>query len=798
MNKKVFHTLEFDKIVDRLCELASSDKGKIYCEKLTPITDIDKINARQTETADAFSRITRDGNISFSGVKDITPFKKRLEIGGTLNMSEFLTIGSLLSTAKTAISYNLSSKEADRKDTLSDYFNSLSDCESLRREISRTILSEDEIADDATPELRSIRRKIGGFSDKIRSEMSRLLAGKARDFLQDSVITERDGRYCLPVKAEFKSQVPGIVHDQSSSGQTLFIEPISVVKMDNELKELFAEEKKEINRYLAELSAKTYEHLSEIEIDYRVLSELDFIFAKAYLAEKMNAVKPVLNTDGRINLRKARHPLLNIERVVPIDVNLGIDFNQLIITGPNTGGKTVTLKTVGLLTLMAQAGLHIPAGDRSEMAVFHNVYADIGDEQSIEQSLSTFSGHMTNVVNILRSVEQSGKESLVLFDELCAGTDPTEGSALATSILDELHREGIRVLATTHYSELKIYALSTEGVENASCEFSVETLSPTYRLLIGIPGKSNAFAISRKLGLPEGIIEDAKELISKEDQSFEDMISDLESKRISIEETETRIKRDNEEIAKLRAELEAEKQKIKAQKASLLEEAHKDAARILKEAKDEADSTIKTFRKLKASNPDLSEMEALRTGLSKKLNKAQSSTSKVKPQTRTNNSIKASDLHIGDTVKVLSMNLTGTVHSLPDKKNELMVSMGIMRSKVKLNDIEIVKEEDAATKFRNAKRKQATHTFSGGNAMSISPELKLLGLTVNEAISKLDKYIDDAYIAHLKSVRIVHGKGTGALRKAVQDYLATNAYVKSYDKAAYGEGDDGVTVVKLF
>ena len=798
MNKKVFHTLEFDKIVERLTDLASSDKGRSYCQALTPITDLEKIESRQQETEDALQRILRDGNISFSGAKEIAHFKKRLEIGGVLNESEFLTIGSILSCAHTAMNYNSSSKEADRVDTLTDYFNALSDCKDLRLKIQRTILSEDEIADDATPELRNIRRKIGGFSEKIRSEMSRLLAGKARDFLQDSVITERDGRYCLPVKAEFKSQVPGIVHDQSSSGQTLFIEPISVVKMDNELKELLAEERKEINRFLAELTNEAADYLSQIESDYKILAELDFIFAKAYLAEKMNAVKPVLNDDGRIDLKKARHPLLDQEKVVPIDVNLGKNFNQLIITGPNTGGKTVTLKTVGLLTLMAQAGLHIPAGDRSEMAVFHNVYADIGDEQSIEQSLSTFSGHMTNVVNILRSVEQSGKDSLVLFDELCAGTDPTEGSALATAILDELHREQIRVLATTHYSELKIYALSTEGVENASCEFSVETLSPTYRLLIGIPGKSNAFAISRKLGLSESIIEDAKELISKEDQSFEDMISDLESKRISIEETETRIKRDNEEIAKLRAELEAEKRKLADKKASLLEEAHKDAARILKEAKDEADSTIKTFRKLKASNPDLSEMEALRTGLSKKLNKAQSSTSKVKPQTRTNNNIKASDLHIGDMVKVLSMNLTGTVHSLPDKKNELMVSMGIMRTKVKLNDIELMKEEDAAAKFRNAKRKQATHSFTGGSAMSISPEIKLLGLTVDEAISKLDKYIDDAYVSHLKSVRIVHGKGTGALRNAVQEYLSTNAYVKSFDKAAYGEGDDGVTIAKLF
>lgn len=798
MNKKVYHTLEFDKIVEMLSSCASSDKGREYCSLLSPITDIEKIRKRQKETEDAFSRIIKSGCPSFSGVKSLDNMKARLSAGGTLNESEFLRIGSLLSYADSLIRFDRSTSPDSGRDSLSDYFHSLSPVSDLKAEIEKNIVSEDDIADDSTPLLRDIRRRIGSFSDRIRQEMNHLLTGSAREYLMDSVVTERDGRYCLPVKSEYKSMVPGIVHDQSASGQTLFIEPMSVVKMNNELHELEAEEAREVERYLAALSEKTLPHLSELETDFKVLSELDFIFAKGELAFKMNAVSPDLNTDGRINLRNARHPLLDPEKVVPINVNLGIDFNQLIITGPNTGGKTVTLKTVGLLTLMSQAGLHIPAGSRSEISVFHNVYADIGDEQSIEQSLSTFSGHMTNIVNILRSVDQSGKDSLVLFDELCAGTDPAEGAALATAILDLLHRESIRVLATTHYSELKVYALSTAGVENASCEFSVETLSPTYRLLIGIPGKSNAFAISKKLGLPDDIIENARQLISSEDQSFEDMISDLESKRVLIERTENELKNEKESIEKLRASIENEQASLDARKASLLEEAHKDAANIIKTAKDEADRTIKEMRKLRSNNPDLNKMESLRTGLTGKLNEEQSHSSIRIPVRHSNNRIKPSDLHIGDRVKVTSMNLTGTVHSLPDKKGEITVSMGIMQTKVNINDIELMPEEDAAKKFRQEKRKSASYSFTGGSAATISPEIKLIGLTVNEAISRLDKYLDEAYVSHLKSVRIVHGKGTGALRKAVHDYLNNSAYVKSYADASYGEGDSGVTVAELY
>jgi len=798
MNKKVFHTLEFDKIVLRLCSYASSDKGREYCSLLTPITDIEKIRLRQKETEDAFSRIIKSGCPGFSGVKSLDDYKMRLSAGGTLNESEFLRIGALLSYADSLIRFDRQTTPDSGRDSLTDYFRSLSPVSDLKAEIEKNIISEEDIADDSTPNLRDIRRRISSFSDRIRQEMNHLLTGSARDYLMESIVTERDGRYCLPVKSEYKSLVPGIVHDQSSSGQTLFIEPMSVVKMNNELHELEAEEAKEVERYLAALSEKTLPHLSELETNFKILSELDFIFAKGELAYRMNAVSPILNTEGRIDLKNARHPLLDPEKVVPINVNLGINFNQLIITGPNTGGKTVTLKTVGLLTLMAQAGLHIPAASRSEISVFHNVYADIGDEQSIEQSLSTFSGHMTNIVNILRSVEQSGKDSLVLFDELCAGTDPTEGAALATAILDLLHRESIRVLATTHYSELKVYALSTAGVENASCEFSVETLSPTYRLLIGIPGKSNAFAISHKLGLSDDIIENARHLISQEDQSFEEMISDLESKRVIIERTENELRKEKESIEKLRASIEKEEASLDAKKASLLEEAHKDAANIIKNAKDEADRTIKEIRKLRSQSPDLNKMESLRTSLSGRLNEEQAHSSIKIPVKHSNNKIKPSDLHIGDKVKVSSMNLTGTIHSLPDKKGDITVSMGIMQTKVKLDDIELIPEEDTAKRFRKEKRQSSSYSFTGGSAATISPEIKLIGLTVNEAISRLDKYLDEAYVSHLKSVRIVHGKGTGALRKAVHDYLDNSAYVKKYSDASYGEGDSGVTVAELY
>lgn len=809
MNTKAFKTLEFDKIITELTNLAGSERGRLYCSQLAPITDPEKIRARQTETGDALARLIRDGSVSFSSVVDVTPFAKRLEIGGTLNTTELLGVASLLSAAASVKHYGDSGRNEEHRDSLAAYFEGLAPHQELHDEITRCILSEDSIADDASPELKNIRRQMGGMNERIRAQLQKILTGSARDYLQDAVITSRDGRYCLPVKSENKSQVAGIVHDQSSSGQTLFIEPMAVVNLNNELRQLELEEKKEIERILSLLSEKAAECMSEIESDYRLLTELDFVFAKGQLAYRMKAVAPEFNEEGRINLKKGRHPLLDPERVVPIDVNLGIRFDQLIVTGPNTGGKTVSLKTVGLLTLMGQAGLHIPAEIGSELSIFHNVYADIGDEQSIEQNLSTFSSHMTNIIRILRSVEQSPNTALCLFDELCAGTDPAEGAALATSILATLHTEGVKTMATTHYSELKEYALSTDGVENAACEFSLETLSPTYRLLIGVPGKSNAFAISRKLGLPEGIIDDARNRMTDHAQSFEDLLSDLTDQKTSLEKSRDDAKRLEETLARREAALHEAEAKLQDEKARMIQDASQEAARILKKAKDEADETIRTFRKMKANSPDMQAMERKRTELGKKLSEAESKSSlgMKKHVHSSHGTIKVENLHVGDRVRVNSMNLIGTIHRLPDAKGNLVVQMGIMKSTVSMNDIEILGEENTADRYRREmkeKIRSKTGTRSAnpslssfGKAAYISPEIKLIGMTVDQAISALDKYIDDAAISHLKEVRIVHGKGTGALRNAVQSYLNGNMYVKSYHQAAYGEGDAGVTIAVL-
>lgn len=796
MNKKVFKTLEFDKIIEMLKENASSDRGKFYCEELSVSRDIDVITIRQKETNSAFFRILNYGSISFSGVYDIFPIVNRLNIGGNLNTSELLNILSLLKATKNAIDYDKKIADKDYKDELSKYFYDLFDVPFLRKKIEENIISVDEISDYATPTLYNIRKQIRGFRDKIQSMMNKLLTSSLKDYLQDSIITIRNDRYCFPVKAEYKSMVKGIVHDESSSGQTLFIEPLKVLNLSNELKELKSKEKREIDIFLSTLSNEAVEYVSNFKKNFKILSELDFIFAKAYLAEKMNASMPILNNDGIIDLKKARHPLLDKEKVVPIDINVGIDFKELIITGPNTGGKTVTLKTVGLLSLMAQAGLFIPALERSSICIFNNIYADIGDEQSIEQSLSTFSSHIKNIVYILNKVSKSDKISLVLFDEICSGTDPIEGSALSISILEYLKSFNTRVIATTHYSQLKKYALSTKDVENASSEFSVETLSPTYRLLIGIPGKSNAFLISKKLGISNSIIDNAKKLISSDNISFEDLITDLESKRILIEDKTKEILKSKEEIEKLKKELLQEKESLKSKRNKILNEANEKALFIIKNAKEEADSTIKEFRKLKSSIDKMPEMESLRTKLGKEL-KIRGSKVSLASNTVKKSNVKAKDLHIGDLVRVNSMNMNGTINSLPDKNNTLIISMGIMKSYVKLSDIELIPEKDTHKKFIEEKRKKVSVSYSN-NASTISTEIKLLGLTVDEAVSKLDKYIDDAYMSHLKKIRIVHGKGTGALRSAVQNLLSNNPYIKSFDNAPYGEGDMGVTIASLY
>lgn len=792
MNKKVLKTLEYNKILDRLASYAASEEIKKRCLELVPCTDIDEINDLQKTTADALGRLYKDSSITFVGIHNVHASLKRLDIGGALNTTELLRIGSLLEVAKRAKAYDRSDRVDDKTDSLTPFFTELEPLSPLHDEIRRCILSEDEIADDASPALFKIRKSIRGMNDRIHAQLTTIMNNSTtRTYLQDAVVTMRDGRYCLPVKAEAKGQVPGMMHDQSSSGSTLFIEPMAVVNLNNELKELFIKEQDEINVILADLSNRVAENAMALETDYQVLSELDFIFAKANLAKSYNGVAPEFNEKGIINIRHGRHPLLDPKTVVPIDVRLGEEYKQLIITGPNTGGKTVSLKTVGLLTLMGQAGLHIPAGDRSMLAIFHEVFADIGDEQSIEQSLSTFSSHMTNIVRIL---EKADDQSLCLFDELCSGTDPTEGAALAISILNKLHQYGSVTMATTHYSELKVYALSTDGVENACCEFNVETLSPTYRLLIGIPGKSNAFAISQKLGLSENIIEDARTRISDKDIDFEDLISNLEASRQTIEKEQLEINQYKAEIETLKKQLESKQERLDQNKEKILREANEEAYKILKEAKDLADETIRNFNKYGQGQAPMSQMEKERTNVRNKLSEKEKSISGLKKQNKAPNHKVPKKLRIGDSVLVLSMNLKGTVHTLPNAKGDLYVQMGILRSLVNINDLVLVEDADSspAKKYGGGGSK-----IKMSKAMNVSSEINLIGKTTDEAIALLDKYLDDAYIAHIASVRIVHGKGTGALRKAVHQYLRRQKHVKEFHLAEFGEGDAGVTIAKF-
>ena len=794
MNEKAFKTLEYNKIIDLLTEQAASPKAKELCRSLKPMTDKAKIEAAQTQTADALTRLFQKGSVSFSGIHDMEASLKRLEIGGTMGIDEFLALSSLLEAAKRVKAFSRGKSEDGARDSLDDLFDGIEPLTPLLDEIRRCIISEDEIADDASPALKNIRRSIRSMNDRVHSQMTAMLNNtNIRNSLQDGVITMRNGRYCLPVKAEYKNQVPGMVHDQSSTGSTLFIEPMAVVNLNNELKELYLKEQEEISVILANLSNLTSEYIPYIREDYRILTELDFIFAKASLAKIYNGTAPIFNENGYIRIRKGRHPLLDKHKVVPIDVTLGDAFDLLIITGPNTGGKTVSLKTVGLFTLMGQAGLHIPANDRSELCVFHEVFADIGDEQSIEQSLSTFSSHMTNIISILDHVDE---HSLVLFDELCAGTDPTEGAALAISILSKLHARGIRTMATTHYSEIKVFALETPGVENACCEFSVETLSPTYRLLIGIPGKSNAFAISGKLGLSADIIEDAKTRITTSEQNFEDLIADLESSRVTIEKERLEINQYKAEVASLKKKLEAKQERLDESRDKILREANEQAYAILKEAKDVADTSIRNFNKYGTTHAPVSEMEKQRSKIRDKMSAAEKNMAGTKKkQAPAGNAPK--NLRIGDRVKVLSMNLTGTVHTLPNARGDLYVQMGILRSLVNVRDLVLLPDDTVPAAAKKTNGKSGSGKIRMSKSASVSTEINLIGMTTDEAIAVLDKYLDDAYIAHLPSVRIVHGKGTGALRAAVHKHLKRLKYVKSFHLGEFGEGDAGVTIAEF-
>lgn len=786
MNYKSLTTLEYDKIIDRLVSFAASDKAKERLKKLVPMTDIHDINAALSETSDALSRVYAKGAVSFGGVHDIGASVKRLEIGSSLNTVELLHISSLLTAAARVKNYY-----EDSTDSLTGYFHALEPLTPLNTEIKRCILSEDEISDDASANLRSIRRQKVLAAERIHTELNKMLnSSSVRNCLQDFVITSRSGRYCLPVKAEYKSQVPGMVHDQSATGSTLFIEPAAVVKLNNDIRELELKEQAEIEAILAELSAKASEFTDELLTDFQVLTTLDFIFAKAQMSKQYKCSCPVMNTNNYINIKKGRHPLIDPHKVVPIDIYLGKNFNLLIITGPNTGGKTVSLKTVGLLTLMAQSGLHIPALDHSELAVFDNVFADIGDEQSIEQSLSTFSSHMTNTVSILKEADA---HSLILFDEIGAGTDPTEGAALAISILNDLHKRGITTMATTHYSEIKVYALTTDGVENACCEFDVESLRPTYRLLIGIPGKSNAFAISKKLGLPDYIIKDASARMDADDVQFEDLLSDLEHSRITIEKERAEINAYKQEIQQLKDELKTKSDRLDERRDKILRKANEEAAAILKDAKEYADQTIKTMNK---HGMTVKELEKQRSAIRDKMNKRQEKLSVQAAKPKAHKAHDISEFKVGTHVRVLSMNLIGTVTAPPSPKGEITVQMGSLSTKTKINNLEIlVGYKDPEEAKKAPKGAGGSGKIKMSKAASISHEINLLGLTVDEAVAKLDKYLDDAYISRIPQVRIVHGKGTGALRNGVTAYLRGVPYIKSFRLGEIGEGDTGVTIV---
>ena len=832
MNQKALKTLEYTKIITQLESHAASPLGKSLCQELSPSSDLEEIRTRQAQTTDAVNRVRLKGSVSFSGLREIGGSLKRLEIGSSLSIPELLSISSVLTVASRAKAYGRRDtedppvftprfpgqkppKQAEVAeyvpDSLDPLFQSIEPLTPLNNEIKRCILSEDEIADEASPGLSRVRRSIKSAADRIHTQLNSIL-NSHRTYLQDAVITMRDGRYCLPVKAEYKNQVSGMVHDQSATGSTLFIEPMAIVKLNNEIRELEIQEQKEIEAVLATLSNEAAPHIEELRLNMELLAQLDFIFAKAALSRQYQCSAPVFNDKGRIHIKDGRHPLLDPQKVVPINIWLGKDFDLLVVTGPNTGGKTVSLKTVGLFTLMGQAGLHIPAWEGSELAVFDEVFADIGDEQSIEQSLSTFSAHMTNIVSIL---QQADSRSLCLFDELGAGTDPTEGAALAIAVLSFLHNMKCRTMATTHYSELKVFALTTPGVENACCEFSVETLQPTYRLLIGIPGKSNAFAISKKLGLPDFIIEDAKSHLEAKDESFEDLLASLETSRVTIEKEQEEIRSYKEEIAQLKSRLTQKEERLDERKDKLIRNASEEAQRILREAKETADQTIREINRLASESGVGKELEAQRAKLREQIKKTDDKLAvKAKGPSQP---ISPKKLKIGDGVKVLSMNLKGTVSTLPDAKGDLFVQMGILRSRVNIRDLELIREDDISATLGDGSSRtyggtaagsKAKKTFSqakgNGNgsgqirmskSFSVGTEVNLIGMTTDEAVPAMEKYLDDAYLAHMPSVRVVHGRGTGALKNACHKRLRQLKYVKDFRLGEFGEGGTGVTIV---
>ena len=784
MNNKVFQILEFNKIIEKLTAYASCEPGVRLCSKLRPDIDFHTIVQNQEETAAAVNRLRLFGNLTFPSVSDIGESLKSLAVDSSLSLNELYKIKILLEVVEKAYSYKEKADNENYSDSLSEYFEELSPVKDLKKELDRCIVSEDQVADSASSNLSKLRRQLKNIESRLHTELNNILQAH-REYMMDAIITQRNGSYCLPIKSEYKNRVQGIIHDQSSTGSTVFIEPIAIVRMNNEIKEIEIAEALEIEKILFDLSKNTAAYTYELDINNKLVAKLDFIYAKARLANQMKASKPLFNEDSVIELKEARHPLLDPKQVVPVNISLGSGYKLLIITGPNTGGKTVLMKTVGLLTVMGQSGLHIPAFDGSRLSVYKNVFADIGDEQSIEQNLSTFSAHMKNIIYILKAADD---KSLCLFDELGAGTDPTEGAALAIAVLDELKRRGSSIMASTHYSELKVYALNTEGVENASCEFDVETLRPTYRILIGVPGKSNAFAISQKLGLPMDIISEARKHISSDAISFEDLITKLETDRIALEKSRLEIEKKEREISSLKSSYDKSLEKINSQKEKLLEKARQEAQSILEEAKETADSTIRNINKIASGlgAPLEKERDRLRNSIKENESKNKKNIVKSSPAK------KVESVNIGDSVFIHSLNLKGTVSTLPNDKGILTVQTGIISSKVNIKDLELLDEKND-----NTLKRTATRRSQGLKSLHISPEVNLIGMNVDEACSVLDKYLDDALLAHLEYVRIIHGRGSGALQKGIHAYLKRQSFVKSFKLAEFDDGGNAVTIVRF-
>lgn len=788
MEEKSLSTLEYTKILKSLSECAKNDDAKTMAEELKPSSDFREVERALAETDAAVTMSLKFGSPEILRVEPVDGAIKRLDVGGALSAAELLNVARLLKCIR-----NLKRYTKEQTGALEEYFSELVSAKPIEDEINRAIVSEDEIADAASPALANVRRKMKNTGAKIKDSLDSMVrSGHYQKFLMDNIVTMRNNRYVVPVKAEHRSEVPGIVHDMSASGSTVFIEPSSVVNANNELHELEIKEKAEIEKVLYELSNKVAEISEQVKYNYETLILIDFIFAKAKLALDMKAVCPKLNTDGKIKIVKGRHPLIDKSKIVPIDVRLGDDFDVLVVTGPNTGGKTVVLKTIGLFCIMTQAGLHIPANEESEMPVFDDVFADIGDEQSIEQSLSTFSSHMKNIVHI---VENAGSNSLVLFDELGAGTDPVEGAALATAIIESIRLIGAKIVATTHYSELKLYALSTDGIENASCEFDVETLSPTYKLLIGVPGKSNAFAISKKLGLPDSIIERSKEKLSDENIKFEDVLGSIEENRVSAQKAREEQERMRREIEQLKDELQREREKIDKKKDKIYDNARAKAEKIIKQAQEDTERMLEEIKQLQKEKRDkeaVRAMEEVRKELKLK------EKSNVRPKNRRSGGVKSNvnlnTLKLGSNVLIIDLNDKGTVLSINKDNQTAVIQVGIMKITAKISNLVVLEDEKGSKPESYVAPKRSTGI---NTAMSGKTEVDLRGMTIGEAELEVDKFLDESVLSGLSEVSLIHGKGTGALRAGIHEYLRHHPHVRKYRLGRFGEGDIGVTIVEL-